>query len=124
MRSLKSAGFKFQRDGRTGQRPFLEAGGNLLSLTPENSFERTEIGDVALERRLGGDALGFAIGSWWTAGEPATLLPPKSGTNDAAKVQSVGKGVQRGFDFAPNSPIGGQTAYRVAWAIIIGITLA
>ena len=46
--NFEISGFKFQRDGRPGESPFLEAGGNLLSLAPKNSFERTGIGDIAV----------------------------------------------------------------------------
>ena len=63
VRILKSAVFSFSVMVEPARAPCLEPGGNLLRLAPENSFERTEIGDVALERRLGGHALGFAIGA-------------------------------------------------------------
>src|SRR5262249_6719942 len=54
---------ELQRHGRARQVLGLEAGRDLFAQAPQALLELAERGDVGLEGRLGGDALGLAVGA-------------------------------------------------------------
>jgi hypothetical protein len=59
----KVRGLELERDGGARQRLLLKPRRDFLGLRPQNALQRPEIRNVALEGRLGGHALGFAIGA-------------------------------------------------------------
>src|SRR2546429_10026338 len=62
---------ELERHGRAGERVGLEPGGDFLGEAPQPQLQGTELGDVAIEGGLRGNALGLALGVHRPVVEPA-----------------------------------------------------
>ena len=97
VRIRKSAVLSFSVTVAPAKRLGLQPRRNLLRQAPEDPFERAEIGDIAVERRLRGHALGFAIGADFAlvdaareAGEAAAFLAVAAHQLDLARPLQIG----------------------------------
>src|SRR5437660_908926 len=83
---------ELERHGRAGERIGFESGRDFLGEAPQPQLQRTELGDVAIEGGLGGNALGLALGAHRpvveTAGEAKE--PPAFGAVAAPQLALAG----------------------------------
>src|SRR5262245_57932499 len=59
----KIGGLELERYRRAGKRIRLEARGDFFRKTPQPQLQRTELGDVAIERGFRRDAFGLTLGA-------------------------------------------------------------